>query len=115
MLNVVKIIIRIRSPKEPRGTTSQVVQLVENLPAKAGYAGDAGSIPVSGTSPEVVNGNPPQYSCLENAMDRGAWQAIVHGITKSQTQLSTNKDKEDQESKGTQSRQISIRAKAPRT
>ena len=45
-------------------------------------AGDAVSIPVSGRSPGEGNGNPLQYSCLENPMDRGAWQAIVHGITK---------------------------------
>ena len=92
-----------------------MVQQVKNLPAKAGYARDAGLIPVSGTSPEVVNGKPLQYSCLENSMDRGAWQATVHRVTKSQTQLSMNKDKEDQESKGTQSRQVSIRTKAPTT
>ena len=47
-----------------------------------------GSIPESGRSPEGGNGNPLQYSCLGNPADSGAWQAIVHGITKSQTQLS---------------------------
>ena len=41
-------------------------------------AGDPGSIPESGRSPGECNGNPPQYSCLENPMDRGAWQATVH-------------------------------------
>ena len=41
--------------------------------------GDLGLIPVSGRSPRVGNGNPLQYSCLENSMDKGAWQAIVHG------------------------------------
>ena len=51
-------------------------------------AGDAGSIPGSGRSPGVRNGNPLQYSCLENSMDRGAWQAAVYGVTESQTQLS---------------------------
>ena len=51
-------------------------------------AGDPGSIPGSGRSPGEGNGNPLQYSCLENPMDRGAWRAIVPGITKSQTQLS---------------------------
>ena len=44
--------------------------------------GDEGSIPGSGKSPEEGNGNPHQYSCLENPMDRGAWQITVHGITK---------------------------------
>ena len=48
-------------------------------------AGDLGSIPVSGRSSGEGNGNPLQYSCLENPMDRGAWQAIVHGVTKSWT------------------------------
>ena len=48
-------------------------------------AGDLGSIPGSGRSPGVGNGNPLQYSCLENYMDRGAWQAPVCGITKSST------------------------------
>jgi len=51
-------------------------------------AGDMGLIPRSGRSHGGGNGNPLQYSCLENAMDRGAWQAIVHGVIKSQTQLS---------------------------
>ena len=56
---------------------SLVVQMVENLPA---YAGDLGSISGSGRSPEEWNGNPFQYSCLENPMDRGAWWATVHGV-----------------------------------
>ena len=47
-------------------------------------AGDLGSIPESGKSPGEGNGYPLQYSCLENPMDRGAWQAIGHGVTKSQ-------------------------------
>ena len=49
---------------------------------------DPGSIPGLGRSPGERNGNPFQYSCLENPMDGGAWQAIVHGVTKSQTRLS---------------------------
>ena len=51
-------------------------------------AGDLGSIPGSGRSPGEGNGNPLQYSCLEKSMDRGAWQATVHGFAKSQTWLS---------------------------
>ena len=51
-------------------------------------AGDPGSIPGSGRSPGEGNDNPLQYSCLENPMDGGAWQAAVHGISKSWTQLS---------------------------
>ena len=50
-------------------------------------AGDPGSIPGLGGSPGEGNGNPLQYSCLENPMDRGAWQATVHGVAKSQAQL----------------------------
>ena len=51
-------------------------------------AGDLGWIPGSGRSPGGGPGNPLQYSCLENPMDRGAWWAAVHGVTKSQTRLS---------------------------
>ena len=52
----------------------------------AGASGDAGSIPGLGRSPGEGIGYPLQYSCLENAMDRGAWWATVHGVSKSQTQ-----------------------------
>ena len=48
---------------------------------------DLGSIPASGRFPGEGNGNPFEYSCLENSMDRGAWRATVHGVTKSRTQL----------------------------
>ena len=51
-------------------------------------AGDPGSIPGSGRSPEEGNGKPFQYSCLENPMDRGAWQAIVHEVARGWTRLS---------------------------
>ena len=50
-------------------------------------AGDPGSIPGSGRSPGEGNGSPLQYSCLENSMDRGVWQATVHGVAKSWTRL----------------------------
>ena len=63
--------------------------MVKNLPAHAGDAKDVGSIPGSGKSPGAGNGNPLQYSCLENSMERGAWQAKVNGVTKNWTQLST--------------------------
>ena len=53
--------------------------MVKNLPANAG---NAGSVTGSGKSPGERNDNPRQYSCLENPMDRGAWWAIVHGVTK---------------------------------
>ena len=61
--------------------------MVKNPPANAGELRDTVSIPESGRSPEG-NGSPLQYSHLENPMDGGAWQATVHGITKSQTLLS---------------------------
>ena len=66
-----------------------VIIVVKNPPASAGDLGDAGSISGSGRFPGVGNGNPLQYSFLENPMDRGAWQAAVHGVTKSRTRLST--------------------------
>ena len=59
--------------------------LVMNQPGNAGDARDAGSIPGSGSSPGEGNGSPLQFSCLGNAMDRGAWRAAVQGFTKSQT------------------------------
>ena len=51
--------------------------VVKSLPVQAGDTGDAGSIPGLGRSPGVGNGNPLQYSCLENSVDRGDWQATV--------------------------------------
>ena len=62
--------------------------MVKNLSANAGDARDASLFLGLGRSPGVGSGNPLQYSCLENSVDRGAWWAIVHGIAKSQTQLS---------------------------
>ena len=59
--------------------------VVKNPPANAGYMG---SIPGLGRSPGEGNGNPLQYSCLENIMDRGAWWATVHEVAKSRTRLS---------------------------
>ena len=59
--------------------------VVKNLPANAGDARYAGSIPRLGRSSGVGNGNPLQYSCLESSMDRGAWQANVRGVKKSWT------------------------------
>ena len=62
--------------------------VVENLPASAGNLREVGSIPGSGRSPGEGNGNPLQYSCLENPIERGAWWAAVQGVVKSRTQLS---------------------------
>ena len=61
---------------------SQVALVVKNPPANPGITGDVGLIPGSGGSSGEGNGNPLQYSCLENSMDRGAWQATVHEDTK---------------------------------
>ena len=66
---------------------SQVALVIKNLPANTGDARDAGLIPGLGRSPGGGHGSPLQYSCLENPMDRGAWQGMVHGVTKNWTQL----------------------------
>ena len=62
--------------------------MVQNLPANAGTTGDTDLIPGLGGFLGGGHGNPLQYSCLENPMDRGAWQAVVHGVAKSWRQLS---------------------------
>ena len=62
---------------------------VKNLPANAGDIRDVGWIPGLGRFPGGGHGNPLQYSCLENPMDRGAWQATVHRVVKSQTSEAT--------------------------
>ena len=58
-----------------------MAKVIKNLPVNTGDIRDWGSISESGRSPGGRHGNPLQYSCLENAMDRGVWQATVHGIT----------------------------------
>ena len=62
--------------------------MIRNSSANAGDAGDADLIPGSGRSPRVGNGNPFQYSSLENSIDREAWQTTVHGVAQSQKRLS---------------------------
>ena len=62
--------------------------VIKNLPVSVWEARDLGLISWTGRSPGEGNGNPLWYSCLENSMDREAWQAVVYGITKSRTQLS---------------------------
>ena len=59
--------------------------VVKNLPADEGDAGELSSILALGRPPGEGNGNPLQYSCLGNPMDRGAWRTTVHGVAKSQT------------------------------
>ena len=65
--------------------------MVKNPPANAGDARDAVLIHVSGRSPRVGNGNPFQYFCLKNSLDRGGWWETVHGFAKSQTHLSEHR------------------------
>ena len=71
-------------------SASQVMLVIKNPPANARDIRDTGSIPGSGSSPGEGQGNSLQYPCLENSMDSGSWQATVHGVTKSQTRLSTH-------------------------
>ena len=81
------------SSRAPRFRDNNPVSPVTGFPGgsdgeeSACNAGDASSISGSGISPRERNGNPFQYSCPENFMGRGVWQAAVHGVTKSQTQL----------------------------
>ena len=69
-------------PNVFRTWASQVVLVVKNLPANRGNAGHSSSIPGSGRSHTGGNGNPLQYSCLENPMDKEAWRAMVCGVAK---------------------------------
>ena len=64
--------------------------MMKNSPASSGDIRDTGLIPGLERFPGEGNGNPLQSTCLENSMDRGAWQATVHGLTKSWTQLNTH-------------------------
>ena len=64
---------------------SQVVLVVKNPPANAGDLRDVGLIPGSGRAPGGGHGNPLQYPCLENPVDRGAWRATVHRVAESRT------------------------------
>ena len=69
---------------------AQVALVVKNLPANAGDVRHVGLVPEYRRSPGGGHGKPLQYSCLENPMDKEIWQATVHGVTKSQTVLSTH-------------------------
>ena len=85
---------------------------VKNLPANTGALGDTSLIPGWGRSPEGGNGNPLQYSCLENPMDRGAWQARIHGVAESRMRLATE-HKQRWESSWVASAQTSSSRKLP--
>ena len=67
--------------------STQVALVIKNLPANAGDVRDTVSIPGSGRTPGGGHGNPLQYPCLENPVDRGAWWATVRAVTNSQTGL----------------------------
>ena len=77
----------LRNIKKIMNLITLMVLVVKNPPANAGNAGDVGLIPGSGRSPGEGHGNPLQYSCLKNPMDRGDWRSTVHRITKNPTQL----------------------------
>ena len=79
---------RLHQPKGSRILYVRVGLVVKNPAANAGDTRDVGSIPKSGRSPGVANGNPFWYSFLENPIDRGPWWVTVHGVTKSWTRLS---------------------------
>ena len=68
--------------------------MMKNSPASSGDIRDTGLIPGLERFPGEGNGNPLQSTCLENSMDRGAWQATVHGLTKSWTQVNTHTSRE---------------------
>ena len=68
--------------------TNESSLVAQSVKASAYNVGDPGSIPGLGRSPGEGNGTPFQYCCLGNPMDRGAWWATVHGVTKSRTRLS---------------------------
>ena len=82
-INVINREILIHEYNIPRA--SQVAQVVKNPSANGGATGEASSIPGSERSRGGGNGNPLQYSCLENPMDRGAWWATVHRVAESRT------------------------------
>ena len=67
---------------------SQMAIVVKHLSANTGDTGDADSIPGLRRSPGLGNGYPLQYSCLDNSMERGAWEATIHGVAKNWTRLS---------------------------
>ena len=79
---------RVKCFTEKNTLVSQVTLVATNLPANAGDVTDTGSIPGSGGSPGGGHSNPLKYSCSEDPMDRGVWQAAIHRVGQSWTQLS---------------------------
>ena len=80
-------LIRVLHTGKGNERASQVMLVVKNLPANADRRKRCGFNPLIGKIPGKGNGNPLQYSCLENPMDRGAWRAMVHKVAKNQTRL----------------------------
>ena len=89
-----------------------MAELVKNPPAKAGDTGDMSSISRLGISPGGENGNPLQYSCLENPVDKGAWQATVYSIAKSWTQLNTSTEQGESKMKQEKKESETVRSQA---
>ena len=81
MLHYPELLKRLRLQPDFTGA-SQLMLMLKNPPASTGDIRDMGSIPGLGRCPRRGHGNPLQYSCLENPMDRGVWQAIVHGVAR---------------------------------
>ena len=82
-ITIIIIFLLFTKPIFTRVGASQVAPVEKNPPACAGDLRDAGLIPGPGRSPGEETGNPLQYSCLENPMDRGAGSATVHGVSRS--------------------------------
>ena len=87
LLSVGIVFVSFDVPSSDGWRVSQVALVVKNLPVSAGDVRDAGSVPGLGRSPGIGHDNSLQYSCLENPMDRGAWQAVIHGVAKNQTRV----------------------------
>ena len=90
--------------------------MVKDMPASTGDVGDLGSIPGLGGSPRIGNGNPLQYSYLENSMDRGAWFATVHGghkLLDTTEQLNTHTEEGDRSKKLKESHREDVRSFFP--
>ena len=81
------LVIAYKGKESEKEWAFQASLAVKSLAANAGDARDMGSIPGWGRSPGGGRGNPLQFSCMENLMDRGAWWATVHGVIKCQTRL----------------------------
>ena len=89
-----------------------MAELVKNPPAKAGGTGDMSSVSRLGRSPGGENCNPLQYSCQENPVDKGAWQATVYSFAKSQTRLNTSTEQGEGKMKQEKKESETVRSQA---